>query len=288
MPGSRRGLGIWSICLVVGLTAGCNLLPMVQGPRSDNIPGAPAKHSTRVSQFLFYHDFELSKKEPLFKDLSVLREQVYKELQLPPANNLVQVYLFENRDQYDRFMKVKYPDLPIRRAFFVVQPRLRPGNEDLMVYTYWSDNVQKDIRHELTHALLHSVLKDVPIWLDEGLAEYFELPTGWNGVNYQHVEHLLRGPEGRAKFNLERLEGLTDVQQMNHAEYRESWAWAHFMLKGPPQARQALLGYLQELRTNNRPGPLRPRLEKVVLSLDAALERHLANIDLNQAKPEKK
>ena len=52
-----------------------------------------------------------------------------------------------------------------------------------MVYTYWGNRIQQDLRHELTHAILHSVLKDVPLWLDEGLAEYFEVPHGWKGVN---------------------------------------------------------------------------------------------------------
>ena len=38
------------------------------------------------------------------------------------------------------------------------------------------DHLRTDLRHELTHALLHGVLKDVPLWLDEGLAGFFELP----------------------------------------------------------------------------------------------------------------
>ncbi|GIT30210.1 MAG: hypothetical protein Ct9H300mP1_22560 [Planctomycetaceae bacterium] len=49
----------------------------------------------------------------------------------------------------------------------------------------------EDLRHEFTHGVLHSSLKRVPLWLDEGLAEYFEVvgpkpggvnteyPTGW-------------------------------------------------------------------------------------------------------------
>jgi len=250
----------------------------------DNVPGAPGKQSTRVSQFLFLHDFDLKRDQPLFRELAQMREQVFKELQLPPSNNLVQVYLFEDRDRYEAFMKGKYPNLPRRRAFFVAQPRRLGGGEDLLVYTYWGDRIQQDLRHELTHALLNSVLKEVPLWLDEGLAECFEIPQGFNGVNYQHLEQLRRGPT-QAKFDLERLETLTDVQQMTPAEYREAWAWTHFLLKGSPQGRQALLGYLQELRTNPRPGPLRPRLDKAILSLDAALERHLGDLDMSQARP---
>lgn len=278
------------ICALVGTAllalAGCSSLPLnsMGGARPDfeAIPGTPTKHSFRVSQFVFYADFEVQRSSPLFRELSALREQVFKELQLPPSGNLVQVYLFEDKERYERFMQLKYPDLPKRRAFFVAQPRRLGGSEDLIVYTYWGDRIQQDLRHELTHALLHSVLKDVPLWLDEGLAEYFEMPAAWKGVNYQHLEALRRSAGGPAKLDLERLEKLGEVQQMTPAEYREAWAWAHLMLRSTPQARQALLAYLHELRSNPRPGPLKPRLAQAFLSLDEALDRHLAELDLNR------
>lgn len=264
--------------LAAGLAAGCHLFPLVQPvadrPERETVSGSPAKFSYRVSQFLFLSDFEIQKNLPIFRELANLREQVYKELQLPPANTIVQVFLFEDKERYERFMQLKYPDLPKRRAFFVAQPRRLGGAEDLLVYTYWGERIQQDLRHELTHALLHCVLKDVPLWLDEGLAEFFEVPPGWNGVNLQHVEQM----RGKNKFDLERLEQLQDVQQMNPAEYREAWAWTHLMLRSTPQARQVLVTYLQDLRSGARPGALKPRLEKVHAALDTALERHLAGL----------
>src|SRR5207244_5086283 len=117
--------------------------------------------------------------------------QVYKELQLPSSNTLIQVYLFQDREKYEHFMHIRYPDLPKRRAFFVAQPRSVGGGEDLLVYTFWGERIREDLRHELTHALLHSVLRDVPLWLDEGLAEYFDRPPDGQGVNGSHLEHLL-------------------------------------------------------------------------------------------------
>jgi hypothetical protein len=253
----------------------------------------PGKFQTRISQYLFLADFEIPREKPLFKELDDMRAQVHKTLQLPASTNLVQVYLFEDSDRYERFMKIKYPELPKRRAFFIAQPRPM-GGEELLVYTYWGngDRIQQDLRHELTHALLHSVLKDVPLWLDEGLAEYFEMPDTWKGVNYQHLENLLRGPGGPSKFNLERLEQLTEVEQMTPAEYRESWAWVHLMLRTTPQARQTLVAYLADLRKDNRPSgpiktlpdPIKPRLQQNFLALDGALERHLNNLDLSRPR----
>src|SRR5262249_53644788 len=205
-------------------------------------------------------------------------DQVYKELQLPAANTVIHVYLFEDRDRYDRFMRAKYPDLPRRRAFFVAQPRGVGTSEDLLVYTYWGDRIQEDLRHELTHALLPSVLRDVPLWLDEGLAEYFEVPPGWRGVNYHHLDQLRRGGEA-FQPDLARLEQLSQVQQMAPAQYRESWAWVHFMLHSRPEAKKVLVKYLHELRATSNPGALRPRLAAATPNLDAALEFHLTHMD---------
>lgn len=281
----RLILALALACLAATMGTGCHLFPLVStGPERierDNVPGTPGKFSYRVSQFVFLSDFEVQKNLPIFRELANLREQVYKELQLPGSNTMVQVFLFEDKERYERFMQLKHPSLPKRRAFFVAQPRRLGGVEDLLVYTYWGDRIHQDLRHELTHALLHCVLKDVPLWLDEGLAEFFEVPPGWNGVNLQHIEQL----RGKNKFDLERLEQLTLPEQMNPAEYREAWAWTHLMLRSTPQTRQALLSYLQDLRSNSRPGSLRPRLEKTALSLDAALERHLTSLSLNKVRP---
>jgi hypothetical protein len=237
---------------------------------------APGKYSQRVAQFVFLSDFELKPDQPLFQELGKLGDQIYHELQLPPTNAVIQVYLFEDRERYERFMLVKYPELPRRRAFFIAQPRSVGGAEDLLVYTYWGDRVREDLRHELTHALLHSVLKDVPLWLDEGLAEYFELPLDHKGINYHHLEQCRRS--GSFQPDLSRLEQLSQVQQMNPAEYREAWAWVHLMLQSKPETKAVLLGYLQQLRTNANPGPLQPRLVTVLPKLEEALEQHLTSL----------
>jgi hypothetical protein len=240
----------------------------------------PSKYSLRKSQFIFFADVNLDADDPLFNELADLREQLYRELQLPSSNTLIQVYLFEDRDRYDRFMKAGYPDLPRRRAFFVAQPRAVGGTDELLVYTFRGDRIRQDLRHELTHAMLHSVLKDVPLWLDEGLAEFYELPPANNGLNPQHLEQLRKGP---FEPNLARLERMHQVVDMSPAEYRESWAWVHLMLRGPADGKTALLAYLQQLRTTASPGPLQPRLTAAVPGLTDALESHLGNLARVQA-----
>ena len=277
----RAGLAL--LALGFAITAGCDILNLSLRPNNKlpkppkTVTSLPSKFSQRVSQFVFVSDFELKTDQPIFHELSDLREQVLKELQLPapPSSALIHVYLFEDRERYEQFMQARYPSLPRRRAFFVAQPRGMSSSDDLLVYTFWGDHIRQDLRHELTHALLHSVLKDVPLWLDEGLAEYFELPPEAKGINRQHL--LLLNRDG-LKPDLPRLEQFTQVEQMNPGEYREAWAWVHYILRGNPEARKALLTYVQQLRKTATPGPLLPQLKPTGPELNESLLNHLAQL----------
>ncbi len=278
------------------LAIGCHPLGFVrqrEKPAEEKIDRAPreeaatlpSRYSFRIAPYIFLSDFEIPREQPLFDELAQLRDQVYKELLLPPGTAEVRVYLFETRERYERYMKERYPDLPERRAFFVAQPRGVGGGEDLMVYTYWGKRIRQDLRHELTHALLHSVIRDVPLWLDEGLAEYFELPPESKGINKMHVEVLRRGVvSGAYKVELARLERLRQVDEMNPAEYREAWAWVHLMLNSHPDAKTVLLSYLQQLRGTRHPGPIGPKLEKVFPDPEKSLLDHLESLDAQLAR----
>src|SRR4029077_19379610 len=148
------------------------------------------------------------------------------------------------------FLMFYYPELPPRRAFFLAQGSRR------VVYTFLGDRLQEDLRHEATHALLNVAVGDIPLWLDEGLAEYFERPDDRGGVN---PEHLNRLPKDRAdgwKRDLVRLESLKDVRQMSPRDYREAWGWVHYLLNASPESKPELLEYLAELRTSPEAGPL--------------------------------
>ncbi len=281
------GLACLLLGVLLGVAPGCRTLKFLPGAdkggaaadaRPAPAAAEPCKFSRRVAPFVFQSDFELKPDLPLFAELVALRDQVYAELNLPSAETPVYVYLFETRERYDHYMQARYPELPPRRAFFIAQPR-GMGREDLLVFTSWGDRVRQDLRHELTHALLHSVLKNVPLWLDEGLAEYFELPPDRQGVNEAHLSHIRRSTVDPFRPDLARLERLTEVSQMTPAEYRESWAWVHLMLRGRREAKPVLLAYLQQLRTNPNPGPLRPRLAQALAAPEDALARHAGQLE---------
>lgn len=236
-------------------------------------PKRPGKNTQRFGPFIVVSDFEIDPADPLFRELESLPDQIRKELKLPPGPSMVQVFLFQTKESYEQYMAARYPKLPVRRAYFVAEPRSGGAGDDLLVFTSMGEHLRTDLRHELTHAVLHGVLKGVPLWLDEGLAGFFELPPVADGVNLAHLETLRTGP---FVPDLTRLEKLGQVKQMEKAEYREAWAWVHFLLRSSTDAKAVLLEYLQTLRTNPNPGPIQPHLAGAVGDSTKALLDHLA------------
>ena len=121
--------------------------------------------------FVCRADFPLQDIEPLLNELSQLQIDLVQALGISPAKEIIQVYLFHDRQTYDRYLKQHFPNVPFRRAVYI-----KDGGQG-RVFAFRSPQFEIDLRHECTHALLHASLKNVPLWLDEGLAGYFELPA---------------------------------------------------------------------------------------------------------------
>ena len=218
--------------------------------------GLPSRYSVSSDQLVVLTDIEMTKSDPLILELKELRNQVAETLDVPLEERRVVVYLFSNESEYSNYMSEAYPDLPPRRAFFIGSPA------ELAVYAFNGDQVRVDLRHEYTHGLLHAGLKAVPLWLDEGIAEYFEV-TGRDPqrVNVEHAQRLSTAVQNGWRPDLRRLESLEDVAEMHRLDYQESWAWVHFLLHESPDTQMLLINYLNDLRENPDPGSLADRIE---------------------------
>ena len=169
-----------AICVAIAFCGyGCQQLSQ------QTVSALPARHSIQTDHLLVLSDFRIERDHGLVSDLKALREQVESTLELPTQRDPVVVYLFENEERYQSYLNDTWPNLPPRRAYFVGTP------SELAVYSFWGERVQEDLRHEYTHGILHSCLTDVPLWLDEGLAEYFELPGNRPGaINADYARRL--------------------------------------------------------------------------------------------------
>jgi hypothetical protein len=150
---------------------------------------------------------------------------VSQQLGLPISDEPVHLYLFENKQRYDDFAARQFPGFPSRRAFFV------ETDTTLSVFAVWQDRIAEDLRHETTHGYVHAVVPTIPLWLDEGVAEYFELPRSEHGIHATHVAHLSgRLLEGTWRPDLDRMEALASAGELSQDHYAEAWAWVHWLL----------------------------------------------------------
>lgn len=251
-PGVGRSplrLAAWTLCLAAAAAVqGCTA-PL---PR---MPILPARHTLVREQLVLYSDFPLPPHHRLLEELAAERGDLLSKLDLPTSEEPIHVYLFDNEERFASFLRQHYPHFPTRRAFFV------ESDTRLAVYAHWGDRVAEDLRHEVAHGYLHSVVPNIPLWLDEGLAEFAEVPRGAAGLNRPHVELLLRQLWQQGwRPHLERLEQLRSAGEMTQADYAESWAWVHWLVESDPARRQILVDYLKELRRQGTAAPLSARL----------------------------
>lgn len=246
----RRAGTISMLCTLCAALSGCRGMPLHLSP-----PGA---HDVPVEPLVFHcEDFELAHNHRLVRELIAERDDIAGTLSLPPSDEQVHVNLYRDADAYSQILKQRFPSVPSRRAFFV------ETDTRLEVYAHWSDRVAEDLRHEVAHGYLHASVPALPLWLDEGLAEYFEVPRGYGGLNRPHLQLLVDMIEHNGwRPDLERLEQLSAAGDMEQADYAESWAWVYFLLESTPQRRDLLTGYLADMREHGRIEPLSTRLAK--------------------------
>ncbi len=203
------------------------------------------------------------------QQITSLQTDVQTLLNLKPQATPVEISLFKNKTTYRAHLAQRVPEGVNRPALFV------QGTDMGRVYVYKRWGFDTDLRHESTHAVLHNALPYVPMWLDEGLAEYFEVVASKRSSGNPHLGSLKRAILFGWRPNLPHLEAAEDLADMGADEYREAWAWAHFMLHGPPEVRQVLSDYLFDIQSGEAAGLLGERLAKVVPHAEIRLVEHI-------------
>ncbi len=118
------------------------------------------------------------------------------------------------------------------------------------------------IIHEATHQVafnsgMHERFADIPLWVSEGLAMYFETPdltsaSGWRGIGAVNVSRLTTFQRGLVSGRLGSLESLvaTDDRMRNLGEganaYAEAWALCYYLIRRKPREFAAYLSDLSE------------------------------------------
>ncbi len=230
----------------------------------------PSRNSIVREQLIITSDFKIPQQHRLLEELVAQRYDLAVKLGLPTSDEPIHVYLFDDPKRFVALARERFPELAPRRAFFV------ETDTQLTVYAQWGDRVAEDLRHEVAHGYLHAVVPNLPLWFDEGLAEYFEVPRGSDGLNRPHLDFLLQlmVQEGW-RPNLVRLERLQSMAEMQQLDYAEAWAWIHWLLETTPERGAILRGQLHALRQYGSAPPLWTQLGPQLNAAEAELLAHL-------------
>lgn len=230
------------ILILLLLFAGCQALPVAQRfiPKSLELP---QKREVVRGQLVIHSDFHLPRRHRLLDELESRRSDIAQLLNIPLSDEQIHVYLFADEASFTDYLRRKHPLFPNRRAFFV------KNDTSLMVFAWWGSRVAEDLRHEVTHGYVHSVVNDIPLWLDEGIAEYFETPRVNRGFNSPHFHLLLEKYDaGEWQPDLARLETLRKAGALTQMDYAESWLWVHYLLHHDAETASLLQEHVEQIR----------------------------------------
>jgi len=219
---------------------------------------------------------DLAVVERLMFEMASLETELERQLQIFPTGKKrrVEVSMFATRQSYTEFVSQKFPELTDRNALF-----LDEGNAGRVVL-YCHEGTLEDLRHECTHAFLHSRLRSIPLWLDEGLAEYFEIPAAERIAGNRYLTELARLIDDGWEPDLERLEKIQRMVEFTGDNYRESWAWTHFLFHGPENAQKLFRESLIESQSGAPACRLSEQLKHQFPDLKTELVTHLKNFQL--------
>jgi hypothetical protein len=178
-----------------------------------------------------------------FKELT---SELSDAIGIRPTGEPIQIVLFESRKSYLAYLGSAVPLSRDRRAVFVRKGSLTS------IYCYRSDALMADLRHEMTHALLHQHLQFLPLWMDEGLAEYFEEAPLRRASSPRTKSVRWKAAVGWSP-DLERLEKISVAGEMNSTDYQDCWALCSFLLNESNESRASLCSYLQLIHDGNAP-----------------------------------
>ena len=111
----------------------------------------------------------------------------------------------------------------------------------------------RHLRHELAHFVIASHFYDIPPWLDEGLAQFFELGPPYGEVHPDCLKSVARQVARGRKRRLTRLVAVPVGEGLTRSEYALAWGLTWFLMTdgrfGPGRVRR----YLGEVRSDQDP-----------------------------------
>lgn len=274
MPSRRNFLRIagTSLSALLGAGSACGTITGSRVLAAESARAWP--HEYAAGRFQIHSDFEIDPKGTLLSELDQLSTDVSKLLSVNTTNSPLHVVLFASPEEYRRYITHYYPTVPDRRALFIQDRGVG------MLFAQRHADLATDLRHEATHGLLNDCAKPLSLWLDEGLAEYFEVPCDSRLHGHGHLPPTCHSIDEGALPDLERLESLKETGAMGSEDYREAWSVVHFIMHRHPETRAMLVDYLAAARSGTPAEPFSRALPRRIPHWQTAFGDHFQKLNL--------
>ena len=179
----------------------------------------------------------------------------------------VNVFLIEKQDDFQQWMVERIGSSSRHYAGVFI-----PATNEVAVWK-WAENEQQvaqTILHESSHVLLYQLSPSAPVWLQEGLAQYFQTletqPDGRQRISAlpDAQKRIQTWVEQQRLITLRQYLSLDDAQwrkmahQLNAIPYTVAWATTAFLMS-KPVGRSILRQLLQDLEKNHQ----KPTLQRI-------------------------
>lgn len=213
--------------------------------------------------------------------LADFRSSVGSTVAAPPeARQQYRVFLFSGRAGFDAY--TADANSLIGRLPDQVAGLYSPVLKQLLIWNLPSrDEMMRTVRHEGFHQYLDRVQPDPPVWLNEGLAVYYETSKRVDGslktnlVRDDHVQALMGHPlVPMADFvRISRKDFYGNFRQ----SYPQAWLVVHLLRHGTPKQQALLRGLMSRLETAAGTEAIEATFDEATLkALDGDLRMHLS------------
>lgn len=232
----------------------------------------------RTANFTLFSSAGEKDTRRLATDLERLRDAL---AQLSPGLTLrspypTYIFVFRNADAFRPYQRL-YKGKPLDSGGYFLSRELgnyvtidagQRGDERAIVY------------HEYLHYVLRNNYTSLPLWLNEGMAEYystFQVTDTEARIGLPIPEHVLwlrRNPliPLTTLFAVNQDSPEYNETSRRGAFYSQSWALVHYLLSGSPERRQQASEYLRLAQAGESPAAL---FQKAFGTDPAVLEREL-------------
>jgi hypothetical protein len=232
--------------ILLGSLVACGAVrPALTGPEA----GGPAWRELKTEHFVLRTDLDAASAREIIEDFERV-EQVFIDLSPGmPIPDTTRVLVFARQLDYDAVA-------PRASSGFFARDPDHPRSPLIVLFGSHQEATLRVLQHELTHRFVAEQIRKPPVWLNEGLASYFETIAFANGkLEVGRSDwHFYSGPDP------ESVEPVS-IEDLLHADAKEfygprnyeysltAWAFVHMLRASRPGYADRFASYMHSLRS---------------------------------------